>query len=480
MNLFPLQSLWQNEPINVDIKYLLNEEFESNEGYEVKFSAFSEIKKEITIKAKKPLSLAFGASQLKVNLKNGFLADSLGYKSPYFSLRPLWVPQKRLLKLSNDFLIAFPSLDTIDELCLDAIEYGYNALIFGSLSKHGQNLTDENDDILLALQQVKNYGLKVILAPGFMGQEAFSINLNLRPLLDIQDSFDYILWQSLYLHPTFDQHPSCEDLTLFEIILKELKVLEIAFKNKLIYFLPTNETYINKQVSWLDQLLSESSNQTILSFSAFQGDPGSSHRPPHPYFSKLRKVVNPSFTSLLPIFQISFEGYEQIFSFLSLEKILPYLTRHSFLGVITITNSIPLKNSLLAAGLFCMAQCLWHRKTPILIFEAWQRANLPNINFHELMKVHKEAEYVLHEIQMLKDLIHLRENYPHEMLKMHVNHLVSFLNYIFSKRVMPPSFFEEVKAHLQQTAQGLAITLPSLFEEHSSILPSFLLKGKTP
>jgi hypothetical protein len=473
-----VEKIWDNTSLKVDLNCILSDHLE-DESFISHLSLITDNKKEITLKAKNEISLAYGASQLLFHLKNGFTSDVLGKKTAQFNLRPLWLTQKRLLKVSDDFSITFPHFESIEKNCIEAIKYGFNAIVFGSLSKHGQSPTVDILDFLESCKIVKSYGLKVIVAPTFVGSNACPGFIDLKPLEPLLECADYVFWQSLYFMPTFDSEISFQDLTYFELLLKEVLYLENSINKKLIFYLPPIDTYLSKQVQWLDQLSNEIGPRTILSFSAVNGDPGSSHLAPHPYFTELRRSFDSSSTKLLPIFHIGFEGFKNIFSFLSLEKILPYLIRHTFVGMVTITNFIPEQDTLLSAGLWCIAQALWHRRVPILLFESWQRALFPEKNFHELMKVLKEAEYVLHELQSLKEVVHLRENMSHDTLKMHVDHLATFLNHIYNKRILPLGFFDEVKPHLQQTAQSLSVSLPQLFQDNPSITPSFLLRGRS-
>ncbi len=473
-----VEKIWDNTSLKVNLNCILSDQLE-DESYVSYLSLIKGEKKEITLKAKNEISLAYGASQILFHLKNGFILDVLGKKKPHFNIRPLWLTQKRLLKVSDDFSLTFPHFESIEKNCIEAIKYGFNAVVFGSLSRHGQSPTVDTADFLHACKIVKSYGLKIIVAPSFVGSNACPGSIDLKPLEPLLEYADYVFWQSLYSHPTFDSEASFQDLTYFELLLKEVWYLEKNINKKLIFYLPPIETYLNKQVKWLDQLRNEVGSSTILSFSATNGDPGSSHLAPHPYFTELRRSFDSCSTPLLPIFHIGFEGFKNIFSFLSLEKILPYLTRHEFVGMITITNFIPEHDTLLSAGLWCIAQALWHCRVPILLFEAWQRATFPEKNFHELMKVLKEAEYVLHELQALKEVVHLRENMSHDTLKMHIDHLATFLNHIYNKRILPLSFFDEVKPHLQQIAQSLSVSLPQLFQDPPSITPSFLLRARS-
>jgi hypothetical protein len=472
------EKIWKKNSSKIDLicshSHLLQ-----GEGFITDLSIDSNGNKEITLKAPDDLSLAYGAAQLSLNLRNGFVLDTLGKKTPSFPLRPLWLNQKRILKVSNDFSITFPHYEIIEKNCIDAIEYGFNCIVFGSLSKHGQSPTVDFADFIEACQIVKSYGLKVMIAPSFVGSDASPGFIDFKPLEPLIECSDYVFWQSLYAHPTFDSNQAYQDLTYFELLLKEVFYLESIIDKNIIYYLPPVEAYLSKQTKWLDDLSNEVGPKTILSFSATNGEPSSSHLAPHPFFTELRRSFDSSSTPLLPIFHIGFEGYKNIFSFLSLEKILPYLTRHSFVGIITISSFIPEKDTLLSAGLWCIAQALWHRRVPILLFEAWQRATFPQKNFHELMKVLKEAEYVLHEMQALKEVAHLRENMTHDTMKTHVDHVAAFLSHIYNKRILPSGFFDEVKPQLQQIAQSLSVNLPQLFQDPPSITPSFLLRNRS-
>lgn len=421
----------------------------------------------ITIKGKNSLSLGYGCTQVERALKSGFIIDTLGELSPKYPLRPLWISQTVATIFNSDFSIALPDRSVLEELCIEAIACGYNALVMGSLSVVGSDMPFSTDLFEESCNTIRRYGLKIILAPNFVGTLSCPNNDSfldmLSPLKALMSYVDILFWQSLYDHPFFDD---AQDSTCFELLVLEMKKLEKISTKPLIYYLPPVEHLLSKQSTWIQALQDVAGSAITLSFSAMNGPPKETHLAPHPLFTSLRSSQDVSSTPLLPIYSMGLEGYEHIFALSSFEKILPNLTKHPFAGMLIMTPSLPKRTTLLYGGLWLAGQSLWHRKNPHLLLENWLRSEQYSV--YDMHKAIKEGEYVALEINSLKDLIRFRENIPHDSFRIHIEHLVSFLNHLYHKQILPPEFFSEVKPQLTYAASSLAVSIPTLFQESTS------------
>lgn len=298
----------------------------------------------LRVEANNERNLCFALEQALTAWQSGHMGEYLGRREPAFPLRPLWV------------------FDAPTEaFCKSLCRMGYNAVI----------LAGEVDPSLF-----QSYGLKVFIKPEI--KNFCPLNLSFKPG---NDRVDGIFWESGVSNPEFLGDPGAFDLTLFDLVNKEMTLIEKSIGNlELIYYMPLCE-----EVYWLSDLMDNAGPRTTIAFSAVAGDPREDHLPRHPFWDTLRALPDISSTPLLPIINTGAVKQGECLwpapPLDLLEQFLPRLTRHNFAGFVGMTTRVPESYGLLHLSLWAAAQALWHGKTPELSVETWLKAHRPDLNF---------------------------------------------------------------------------------------------------
>lgn len=369
----------------------------------------------IQVQAESPLAAAYGIAQLKVAVASNHLGDFVGASKPRFPLMPLWIGCE-IYKTSNGIEVALPRCmgvsydsaqrkENAERLCRRIIELGYNTILLGN-----NDFTQPtfNSNVLVELegfiQLAQAFGLKVIvksclflsdasqkitrcpLCPSFRGHVIEHIHF----LLTSVPSLNYFFWESSLLCTEFTSHIFARDATLSELVIKELQLLESALgaRSQLIYYIPSPDSETAQQHAvWMSHLCDEAKKYTIIAFSAVAGDCYADHLSPHPFWEKLRKSPDISATQLLPLVNIGLisqgEGLWPTPVIDLLGKYYSRLYRHSFAGVLTLTNALPQQGGILDCNLWIAAQTLWRNLPPQQITETWFAAFRPDWHFEE-------------------------------------------------------------------------------------------------
>jgi hypothetical protein len=382
----------------------------------------------VHLKAQNSAVATTGWSNLEIGIESGHLPEFLGKNQPRFPLRPLWIQCEIQLLVSLNLSIFIPlffcsphTSSKIDLFCKRVLELGYNAVIFGN-QRQGVNLIEkiENFDLNKIISAFHSFGIQVIIKP-FLEKDIIQspahsnyenlLHSEIHTLLKIASGIDFIFWESFLLHPDFSKSPITNRLTIAELVVKEVQVIEKNLKDRcaLIFYVPANDLQTATEHSkWFSKFLDDVGSHTIIAFSALAGDPRMDHLPPHPIWHSLRISPDFSLTPLLPI--VNFGGVQQgegLWPSIPLDLIDSYVNRcyrHPFAGIITLTSHLPKKGGFLDCGLWVASQSMWRNLSPSLLAETWFRANYSNIDFFKLensLKVNREIVVELSRVRSL-------------------------------------------------------------------------------
>lgn len=391
-------------------------------GKDESFSIFVE-KGSIKIEAESYLAAAFGVSQALVGIKSGHIAEFLGEARPRFVLRPLAIGGNHSVQLTENMEIIIPSFFIQEELshvelyCQRIIELGFNAILLGtdqneanSFSKLG---TFNFNEICKTFHE---YGIKVILQPTFLyGVQASLENKSyvqtcVEELCNRYPHIDYLFWKSFSLDKKrILNQREIRELTLKEVIVREIKMLEEVTSCSLIFYIPVANTLSGRQqAAWMEQLCDEVNKDSIIAFSAVVGEPYEDHLAPHPFWEVLRNSPDISATRLMPIVNIGLigqgEGLWPGFSIDLLEKFFSRMYRHCFAGAISLVNVLPREGGLLDCSLWATSQYLWRERSPRLLVETWFQAFRPDWEMTTLWEFFNGVREIMMQLSFLRSL----------------------------------------------------------------------------
>ena len=327
------------------------------------------------VEANNERNLLFAFEQAMAALLSGHLGEFLGRVKPRFPLRPLWLGCEQSVRLSSSVSVGMPDEQSLEPFCQRLCRLGYNAVILG---KRDETFHEKEGKIDLSTFQ--DYGIKVFVKPDV------SCGSPLDSFAGLPENCA-LFWKSDLLHPDFQNHPGAFDLTLYDIVEKELKLVEgAAGKRELIFYIPTeDEASAKLQSLWLSDLIDNAGSRTTIAFSAVAGDPCGDHLPPHPFWEVLRVSPDCSATPLLPLINTGAvkqgECLWPSLPFDLLHQFLPRLERHPFAGFIGLAHHVPEGHGLLHLALWVAAQALWRGKSPSVSAETWSLANRPDWKF---------------------------------------------------------------------------------------------------
>ena len=392
----------------------------------------------LSIESSTAIGHAYGISQMGVAAKAGHLGDYLGNVQPKFALRPLWLDDESEVEVSKLVTLHLPTFMLnpqveawVPNTARRLIELGYNALLLGA-RKNSMSTREicKNVDLQKIVKMFSLYGIKVILKPNF---RLFELEDEARCPLDedfrnalrkaMTDFYAMIpdcktlFWESMLQSPRYRYHSKAKELTLAEIIIQEVHLLEKcqtikgdSAARELIFYLPCLNTSQGQVLKdWIPILLDEMGVKTTFAFSAVKGDVCQDHLPDHPLWKLLRQSPDCSTTPLLPI--INFGAVEQgeglwpATNFDLIDRFLPKCRRHPFAGVIGVVNHLPQEGSLLDCLLWVAGQSLWRYHSTELLAETWFEAFRHEKDVVNVALSLKGVRHLILELSLLRSLV---------------------------------------------------------------------------
>lgn len=364
----------------------------------------------IKIKAEGYLGAIHALQKMRTRLISQHLADCLGSFSPRFKIRPLWIEQtiKEVLKEPHRLHV----------FCKRVLELGFNSIVVEQ--------TEESVSLRAFCKNIQSYGLKVILKLSFLQGKLkkFSpVNSlfqdQLAQSLQIASKenpyFDFLFWESQWLQPEFMDSAS-ENYTLHELTLLEAQLIEKNLEKPkgLIFYVPAldHET-AKKSAKWMQRLADDLENRTILSFSVLSGDFTKDFLPPHPLGLQIRAQIEPSSAALMPLINVGNvkqgEGLWPILVYDHLDECIGRCQNGNFVGLLAITNHLPLKGGILDCNLWVTGQVLQKNQPAFLYTEIWFSIYKPDWDYAAFSPVLKQIRDLLKSINLLYSLTD--ENY---------------------------------------------------------------------
>ncbi|NGX42480.1 MAG: hypothetical protein K940chlam7_00760 [Chlamydiae bacterium] len=358
----------------------------------------------VTLEAQSLKAAVFGVEQLNIGVKSGHLGESLGERVSKFPLRPLWLT-------SFGRLAELPFGEKLESICRGVVQLGYNAVC---LPCHEDEIEKNEFD---KLEVFHDFGIQVILKLEIDQSEGECL-LDHHFREKVQDfvhslqqvsCVDYIFWEGTFTQREFQQHSEAQDLLLSDMAIREVRILEEALleQRSLIYYLPCEDLLsAQEQAPWFSSFCDDVGKNTIVAFSAVAGDPAFDHQQPHPFWEIFRQSLDSLYTPLLPIVNIgAVKQGECLWPTLSLDLINRYLlpcNRHHFLGVLSLTPSLPKATSFLSCNLWVASQILWGQSQPERLVETWFAAYRPELNRSGFVETLKEIRQVALGISFLR------------------------------------------------------------------------------
>lgn len=356
------------------------------------------------------LGQAYGISQMIPAVGAKHMGDFLGDIQPRFAFRPLWLGSRAEITVSEnagvyvpDFMLEEDALLLMPRICKRVIELGYNAIVLGAFA--GSFLPKKRDrriDLRKFMAALHEHGLKLAIKMNLFMPDTTNrparcplnpeyrewVMAACRGLLGEVPGVDYVLWESASLLPDFRQFKGAFEVTEYELVRDEVKLLEEALEDKagLIFYLPSYDSVCaSRQAAWMGALMDDMGRKTVLSFSAVSGGLFDDHREDHPVWKSLRESPDTSSTPLLPIANIgSIKQGEGLWPAPALDLIQRFYRRclrHHFAGVMGVAGHLPKPGSLLDCQLWTAGQALWRDLPESLLMETWFAAYRPDVDF---------------------------------------------------------------------------------------------------
>ncbi len=177
-----------------------------------------------------------------------------------------------------------------------------------------------------------------------------------------------IFWESVY--QTRSGH---RDQTDYDLLLRELQTVEAATDGLPLIFYPSSPDprVIERQASWLEDLLIDAGEETTIAFSSRAGEPTADHLSLHPFWQRV--VESPSHTKILPILNSGSvqqgEGLWPIDTSDLLTEVLHRMQAPGFHGAIALTASVPEKGCTLDRNLTIASKSLQGLGIPAFLLE---------------------------------------------------------------------------------------------------------------
>lgn len=482
-------------------------EISGSEGYACHYSGG-----EITLEAESSLAAVYGLNRLITGVASSHWPECIGEWSPRFPLRPLWIgcdaDVSVGVSLPRFLSTEKKSKGQIEAFCRRVIDLGYNSILIGRReeSEHPETTKISYIDFTEFLSVLREYGLKTICKPNFIGQMQIKCPLDLsyqdfikkrlNEFLESIPPIDYLFFESQSWHPECLQHPLSREATQADLVRAEITAIESALQKKavgLIYFLPAHDSIIAKQQAELiPDLCDDVSAKTIIAFPSVAGPLHADHLPPHPLWNTLRKRFEVSATQFLPIVNIgSVKQGEGLWPALSLDCVEKYINscqRHSFAGVIALVNRLPSEKGLLDCSLWVASQAMWTINSPMELAETWFIANRPDLKFSQFSDALMEARDLVVKLSWLRSLQHgEKQNNAdfHEECRVVSESLLARLKWLQirfdreeKKRIVKeqlPSFYDyfshfivDARRLVSQTAQACNVSIMNLRKDEDN------------
>lgn len=345
----------------------------------------------VTLNAENSLAAAFGISQIITGVLSGHLSECLGTQKPKFVLRPLWLSQqetfspRRLIELGYNALVISAEIPEAEQISLKNLcsDHGIKWILAFESKSHGTPSTCPLDPAFSEYYQ--NLGKTKLFIPP-----------------------DYVLWESRLSLKGFHRYSAAEECTTLDLLKAELAFAEqlIPKKSKLIYYLPVVKGLsLEKQAIWFKELIFSTKSQTCFSFSAYSGDPIDDHQKLHPFWTYLRKAIDPIEIDLLPIMNAGMietgEGLWPTIAYEVIDEVFPRMERHRFIGAITKAKKIPQGRGFLDCSLWMAGQAMWKSASSNQLLETWLRAYYPKESILECMRGVILARRISQEIRRM-------------------------------------------------------------------------------
>ncbi len=350
---------------------------------------------EIHLEAENVLAALFGLHHLAFGIKSSHLAEFLGERHSRFSWRTLALKCTQQVAFTSSLSICIPNIPKKfwDTFCCRILELGYNSLLFAAPSTAvSAGCKQSIHDFFNTIQ---SYGIRLILEPKINLPHQCCVDPIVQKILkeelshfvELFPQMNGLFLRGISLDTDALSHPLAKDLIQLDLIENEIALIEKVLKNiPLIYSITTTDLQqAQQQAKWLPTLLDNVGKQTSIAFSALAGDPTLDHLPPNPFWNALRQSPDASATPLIPLVNVgAFNQGSGLWPGLSSDLIDHYLSRcyrHSFGGVVVLSDVIPRREALLDAALWTTSQFLWKEFSSNLLLETWFEVRRPELNY---------------------------------------------------------------------------------------------------
>ncbi len=344
----------------------------------------------VRLEAGSDRALIYGLEQLLTGYKSGHNGEFLGTHHSHLPFRPLWLGSDQVIKLSDSFSLGISKqvIEQTDQLCRNCLMMGYNAVILGGrLGIVDQEESVEFSGFLEIVRIFNSYNIQVYLKPQLILPKKCKSYCPLDRSYQsfLQKAFSSLslpisgyFWESALLYHEFQLHDKAKEMTLADLVLAEVKLIEENLKKEqsLLFYIPTQDgDGASQHASWLPEFCDDVGNNTMIAFSSVSGDPAEDHLCSHPLWEALRRLPDVSATRLLPIVNSGAvdqgEGLWPAPPFDSLQYYLNRCFRHHFAGVIGLANQVPENKGLLHMCLWVAGHAQWSKRDPYLLAETW-------------------------------------------------------------------------------------------------------------
>lgn len=293
-----------------------------------------------------------------------------------------------------------------------------------------------------------------------------------------------IFWESGLLKDEYASHPSADDATMADLLIKELEEVEnsVKGKGKLIFYVPYGMQGA-RYCKWMEALCNAANVMTTLAFPCAGGAPYADYLPKNPFWRLLQQATDPVYTPLLPVANVGCvktgDGQWPCIPFDLFETSFNGLQNHSFVGVMSMTTQLPLRNDFSACNLWVASQMQKKRGPCNILLERWFKKYASDVDFEERREFYRRIRGValelnhLHCLTVDKNAVHV----AFEEGRLWVESLMAQLKYFHyynekncqhlqkaSEQTMSMTafncFFYDAKRIIHQFAQRYNITLP--------------------
>ncbi|CCB90909.1 putative uncharacterized protein [Waddlia chondrophila 2032/99] len=255
-------------------------------------------------------------------------------------------------------------------LCKRLLQMGYNGVVLEQYPNH--------------LQVFKKFGLEVALLAKAPDSTPFDAGWN--PVFENLEGIQAVYWKGTYNSEKYLHHPMARDDLMIDLALREVKAVEEAIQGRcaLVYELDPRSS-----IHWIPEFMDGVGEQTMVSFSALNGNPIDHHLGYHPLWELLRELPDTSATRLLPILNVGSvgqgEGFWPVIPLDLIDFAAAHMRRQPFAGAVVLTSFLSRPGTFLDGALWTAGHALWGEYAPRILLETWCKAYHPSLASLELL-----------------------------------------------------------------------------------------------